>query len=116
MNEAFMELEVNNDNIFILGWSNSLSCSPGWQVIQIDTVVHLTHNNSIKIPNHSLRNSLPKIANLLKNTLRLTKMSLFRHQNSFGEILHYITCSSMDPLQWMGANRMRAQTADKTSQ
>ncbi len=25
----------------------------------------------------------------------------------------YITCSSMDPLQWMGAVRMRAQTADK---
>ncbi len=28
---------------------------------------------------------------------------------------HYITCSSMDPLQWMGAVRMRIQTADKTS-
>ncbi len=32
-----------------------------------------------------------------------------------GEILHYwyITCSPMDPLQWMGAVRMRGQTDDK---
>ncbi len=29
------------------------------------------------------------------------------------EIYHYITCSAMDPLQWMGAVRMRVQTADK---
>ncbi len=28
-----------------------------------------------------------------------------------GEI--YITCSSMDPLQWMGAVGLRDQTADK---
>ncbi len=32
-------------------------------------------------------------------------MSLFLHQNRFGEIKHYITCSPMDPLQWMGAAR-----------
>ncbi len=31
----------------------------------------------------------------------------------FGEIKHYITCSPMDPQQWMGAVRMRVQT-DKT--
>ncbi len=31
-------------------------------------------------------------------------------------MLHSITCSPMDPLQWMGAVRMRVQTADKTSQ
>ncbi len=31
----------------------------------------------------------------------------------FGEIQHYITCSAMDALQWMGAVRMRVQTADK---
>ncbi len=31
----------------------------------------------------------------------------------FGEIYHSITCSPMDPLQWMGAVRMRVQTADK---
>ncbi len=37
----------------------------------------------------------------------------FFHWNLLGEILHYITCSPMDPLQWMGAVRMRAQTADK---
>ncbi len=35
------------------------------------------------------------------------------YQNRFGEIYHYITCSSMDPLQWMGAVRMRVQTDDK---
>ncbi len=32
---------------------------------------------------------------------------------SSSDILHYITCSSTDPLQWMGAVRMRVQTADK---
>ncbi len=31
----------------------------------------------------------------------------------FGEMLHFITCSAMDALQWMGAVRMRVQTADK---
>jgi len=31
----------------------------------------------------------------------------------FGEMYHYITCSPMDPLQWMGAVRMKVQTADK---
>ncbi len=31
---------------------------------------------------------------------------------TFGEIRCYITCSAMDPLQWMGAV-MRVQTADK---
>ncbi len=36
--------------------------------------------------------------------------SLFVHQNWFGEIWHYIICA---PLQWMGAVRMRVQTADK---
>ncbi len=41
------------------------------------------------------------------------EMSLFLQQNRFGEILHYITCSPMDPMQWMGAVRMRIQTADK---
>ncbi len=40
-------------------------------------------------------------------------------RNRFGEIQHWIqiqhcvTCSAMDPLQWMGAARMRVQTADK---
>ncbi len=29
------------------------------------------------------------------------------------EISHYIICSPMDPLQWMGAIRMIAQTTDK---
>ncbi len=29
------------------------------------------------------------------------------------KIYLYITCSPMDPLQWMGAVRMRIQTADK---
>ncbi len=38
---------------------------------------------------------------------------LFLHGNRFGEMEHYITCSSMDALQWMGAVRMRVQTADK---
>ncbi len=33
----------------------------------------------------------------------------------FGEIEHYITCTLMDPLQSMGAIRMRVQTADKNS-
>ncbi len=31
----------------------------------------------------------------------------------FGEMCHSITCSAMDALQWMGAVRMRVQTADK---
>ncbi len=35
------------------------------------------------------------------------------HQDRFGEIQHYISCSQMDPLQWRGAARMRVQTADK---
>ncbi len=34
--------------------------------------------------------------------------------NRFAEMYHYITCSPMDALQWMGAVRMRDQTADKT--
>ncbi len=33
--------------------------------------------------------------------------------DEFGEIWHFVTCSPMDPLQWMGAVRMRIQTADK---
>ncbi len=28
-------------------------------------------------------------------------------------VSYYITCSPMDPLQWMGAVRMGVQTADK---
>ncbi len=40
-------------------------------------------------------------------------MSLLLHQNRFGEMWHYITDSAMDPLQWMGAVRMRVKTADK---
>ncbi len=31
----------------------------------------------------------------------------------FGEMCHCITVSAMDALQWMGAVRMRVQTADK---
>ncbi len=27
--------------------------------------------------------------------------------------MHYTTCSPLDPLQWMGAVRMRVQRADK---
>ncbi len=34
-------------------------------------------------------------------------------QNRFGYIYHCITCSPVDYLQWMGAVRMRVQTADK---
>ncbi len=41
-------------------------------------------------------------------------MSWFVHHNRFGEIKHYINCSLMDPLQWMGAIRMGVQTADKS--
>ncbi len=41
------------------------------------------------------------------------QIHLFVHRNRFGEILHYITCSPMDPLQRMGAVRIRDQTADK---
>ncbi len=37
-------------------------------------------------------------------------MSWFLHWNRFGEIKHYTTCSQKDPLQWMGAVRMRVQT------
>ncbi len=32
---------------------------------------------------------------------------------SSSELIWRITCSPMDPLQWMGAVRMRVQTADK---
>ncbi len=35
------------------------------------------------------------------------------HQNRFGENCHYITCSLMDLVLWMGAVRMRVQTSDK---
>ncbi len=40
-------------------------------------------------------------------------MILFLHRNRDGGIKHYINCSRMDPLQWMGAVRMRVQTSDK---
>ncbi len=40
-------------------------------------------------------------------------MSLFLHQNRFGEVLYYISCSAVDPLQSLGAVRMRVQTAEK---
>ncbi len=39
------------------------------------------------------------------------QMTLFLYQNSFEWIKHYTTCSPMD--LWMGAVRMRVQTADK---
>ncbi len=39
--------------------------------------------------------------------------NLFLYQNRFGEIQHYMICSPMDPLQCMGAVRMRIQTAEK---
>ncbi len=35
--------------------------------------------------------------------------------NRFGEIQYYIICSPVDPLQWMGAVKMRIQTADKNT-
>ncbi len=35
------------------------------------------------------------------------------HQKRFGEISHCITCTPVDPLQWMGAVRMRDLTAGK---
>ncbi len=61
---------------------------------------------------------LNKNENLLKIlTLRPSKMKicLFLHCNSvFSNLaLHLGICSLMDPLQWMGAVRMRVQTADK---
>ncbi len=31
-------------------------------------------------------------------------------EQTFSEMLHYMTCSPMNPLQWMGAVRMRFQT------
>ncbi len=40
-------------------------------------------------------------------------MNLFLDWNRFGEIEHYITCSPLDPLQRMGAVRIRVQKADK---
>ncbi len=41
-------------------------------------------------------------------------MTLFLYQNRFGGKKCYsMICSPMDPLQWMGAVRMRVQTADK---
>ncbi len=71
----------------------------------------------------SARSSSPKNENVLN--LRPSKMylflsetsfwSLFLHRNRFGYILHHITCSPMDPLQWMGAVRMRVQTVDKNA-
>ncbi len=39
-------------------------------------------------------------------------MNMF-NRNRYWAILHYITCSPMNTLQWMGAVRMRVQTADK---
>ncbi len=39
-------------------------------------------------------------------------MSLFLHQ-IWRNVAFCITCSAMDALQWMGAVRMRVQTADK---
>ncbi len=35
--------------------------------------------------------------------------------NRFGEMYCYITCSPTDPLQWMGAVRMRVQITDKNN-
>ncbi len=35
------------------------------------------------------------------------------HQNRFGEMFYYITCSLVDPLQRMGAVRTRVQTTAK---
>ncbi len=39
--------------------------------------------------------------------------NLFVDWNRFEEIEHYITCTPMDPLQRMGAIRIRVQRADK---
>ncbi len=38
-------------------------------------------------------------------------VDVFLHWNRFGKNVHYITCSPMDHLQWMGAVWMRVQTA-----
>ncbi len=40
-------------------------------------------------------------------------MLCFKKKKKIGEMQHSITRSPMDPLQWMGAVRMRVQTADK---
>ncbi len=40
---------------------------------------------------------------------------VYEFVSSPGQIIITITCSLMDPLQWMGAVRMRVQTADKNS-
>ncbi len=50
-----------------------------------------------------------KKKNIAENVFILRPSKIIR----FREMLHYITCSAMDPLQWMGAVRMRVQTADK---
>ncbi len=56
------------------------------------------------------RNSSPKNENLLKMCHSRCRWVCF----FIGTDLEvWITCSSMDPLQWMGAVRVRVQTADK---
>ncbi len=57
------------------------------------------------------KNSLPKTKWKCAETL-LT-LGEFKMWIIHNEISHYITCPPVDPLQWMGAVRMRVQTADK---
>ncbi len=64
------------------------------------------------------RNNSPKNKDLLKIYSYgpqdyCPRFSLVCFFIRFGEMCHSIICSSMDPLQWMGAVRMRVQTADK---
>ncbi len=54
----------------------------------------------------------------LRTTIVHPEMKMFHSRCRWGcffiwEIQHYITCSVTDALQWMGAVRMRVQTADK---
>ncbi len=45
----------------------------------------------------------------------LCRWVCFFIRTDFREMKHCITCSPVDPLLWMGAVRMRAQTADKST-
>ncbi len=93
-----------------------------YSTIVLDMLFYLifTSKSNILSRTKKYKNQHNFFKGIVENLLKLYSlqaiqdvMSLFVHHNRFGEIKHYINCSLMDPLQWMGAVRMGVQTYNK---
>ncbi len=116
--------------VYLLLYNFTRSSVPGDPAVPSQTHIYINaHRSFLQIRELKLPTQISWIATILKmvkNTKGMVnpKMKMYSPSGQprcrwvgffirFGEIQHSITCSLMDPLQWMGAVRMRVQTADK---